>query len=121
MFVNISNHHSSKWSEEQRRAAMELGGEIVDIPFPNVPPAAGEGDLMDLSDALISKIKTLEECEDVVVVHVMGEAGLTYRVVNDIYLDFKITCVYSTTERIVEEKDGQKISTFKFVKFRSYV
>lgn len=124
MFINISNHPSSKWSDEQRKAAVEIGGEIVDIPFPNVPPTAGIGDLIDMAETIIDKINDMRKGglrggEDAV--HVMGEHGLTHRLVDDIWHVFGITCIHSTTERIVEEKDGQKISTFKFVKFRSYV
>lgn len=37
MFINFTNHSSEKWSGEQRMAA-ERYGEIVDIPFPSVPP-----------------------------------------------------------------------------------
>ncbi len=37
MFINFTNHSSAKWSGEQRMAA-ERYGEIVDIPFPSVPP-----------------------------------------------------------------------------------
>lgn len=37
MFINVSNHPSSKWSQAQKDAA---GGEILDIPFPNINPRA---------------------------------------------------------------------------------
>jgi len=32
-----------------------------------------------------------------------------------------IVCIASTTKRNVIERDGKKISIFKFVKFRKYV
>lgn len=31
-----------------------------------------------------------------------------------------IPCIASTTERIAEERDGQKVVTFRFVQFRGY-
>ena len=33
MFLNVGNH------------ARQLGGEVVDLPFPDVPPEAGEAEL----------------------------------------------------------------------------
>jgi hypothetical protein len=51
MLLNLSNHPSDKWSDKQREAALAISkklvkkaGEgkigIIDIPFPNIPPAA---------------------------------------------------------------------------------
>jgi len=48
MFFNITNHPHDKWGERQRSEARRLGGEIVDIPFPNVPPEIGTEGLVDL-------------------------------------------------------------------------
>ena len=33
MFLNLSNHPSANWSQEQTEAAMRLYGEIVDLPW----------------------------------------------------------------------------------------
>ena len=42
-FINLTNHSSGLWSEEQRNAAEQYGN-IVDIPFPAVDPrASSEG------------------------------------------------------------------------------
>ena len=38
MFVNFTNHPSGSWGAAQRRAA-QVYGEILDLPFPDVPPA----------------------------------------------------------------------------------
>lgn len=126
MFINISNHPSSKWGIEQIEAAKKLGGNIIDIPFPNVSPNATKSEIFRLVDEIgcivLEKTKELSNVIDYV--HVMGEQGFVFSFVNYIHL-FKnifnnIICVHSTTERIVEEKDGQKVSTFKFVQFREY-
>ena len=39
MFVNLSNHPSSNWTPEQISAA---GGNVVDLPFPQVLPDGDE-------------------------------------------------------------------------------
>ena len=38
MFVNFTKHPSGSWGAAQRRAA-QVYGEILDLPFPDVPPA----------------------------------------------------------------------------------
>ena len=40
MFINLSNHPSLKWNEDQKKAALEMGGRIIDMPFPPVPADA---------------------------------------------------------------------------------
>lgn len=45
LFLNFSNHPFSAWGEDQKNAAQKFGSNkddntIVDIAFPNVPPAA---------------------------------------------------------------------------------
>ncbi len=36
-FINLSNHPSATWSEEQLSAASKYG-KIIDINFPNITP-----------------------------------------------------------------------------------
>lgn len=42
MLLNLSNHPSSLWCDEQIKAAETLFGEIVDLPFPQVDPNGDE-------------------------------------------------------------------------------
>lgn len=42
MLLNLSNHPSSLWCDEQKKAAETLFGEIVDLPFPQVDPNGDE-------------------------------------------------------------------------------
>ena len=73
---------------------------------------------MELAENTMEEILLKARDADVTV-HVMGEMTFTYYLVS--LLKAKgITCVASTTERIIEEKDGMKTSLFKFVKFREY-
>lgn len=116
MFINLTNHPSSGWSEEQLKAAQEYG-EVIDLTFPNIEPHFTSKDIHELADTTVKGIMELDEQP---VVHVMGEMTFTYAIV--FRLKAKgITCVASTTERIVKMMpDGKKISEFKFVQFREY-
>lgn len=119
-FINLSNHPSNKWSDAQRDAAKKYG-EIVDIPFPQIDPNATFDDVFKLANKYIDEIynKYCEREDDKLVIHVMGELTFVYNFVT--FADYYgITCVASTTERIVEEHDGVKTSIFKFIQFRKY-
>ena len=37
MFINLTNHPSADWSEEQLKAAHQYG-EVVDLSFPDIKP-----------------------------------------------------------------------------------
>ncbi len=118
MFINLSNHPSRLWGEEQLRQA-SLFGEIIDMPFPHVAPDADEEEIQALADEYVMKIMEMRY-EDEVVVHVMGEMALTYAIVDRLKKK-DIKCVASTTMRKVsEDANGQKISLFSFVRFREY-
>ena len=47
IFLNHTNHPSSKWSVEQISAA-KIFGEIVDVPFPNIPPQLDENEVKEI-------------------------------------------------------------------------
>lgn len=116
MFVNLSNHPSGGWSEEQLSAAKEYG-EIVDIHFPNIEPSFTSTMVNSLADDII---KTITSIGKDFVVHIMGEMTFTYAVVSRLKT-LGITCLASTTERnTVITPDGKKVSEFKFVQFREY-
>lgn len=117
VFINLTNHPSDQWSEEQTASATAIG-EIVDIPFPTVSSDCDKKQIAMLADDYEKRIlQTAGNRKPVV--HIMGEMNLTYAIVHR--LRYRgITCVASTTERVAEELDGQKISSFKFVQFRDY-
>lgn len=46
MFINLSNHTSTRWSEAQKEAARQYG-EIVDMPFSAVSPHISSEELMN--------------------------------------------------------------------------
>lgn len=117
MFINLTNHPSATWSEEQLKAARQYG-EIVDLHFPIIEPAFSRDDILQLVGECVETIMGIKEGETVV--HVMGEMTFTYNMVNALK-NVGITCLASTTERnTIMTPDGKKISEFKFVQFREY-
>lgn len=117
MFINLTNHPSSGWSEEQLEAAQQYG-EIVDVPFPIIEPTFTKDDILYLVKECMEVIMSMKD--DETVVHAMGEMTFTYNVVKALK-EAGIICLASTTERLVKmTPDGKKISEFKFVQFREY-
>lgn len=118
LLINLSNHPFSQWKEEQLCAAREYG-DIMDMPFPQVNPDATAEEVNSIADDLVDKIKVLGDDNDVVV-HVMGEMGLTYKIVRKLGF-LGIRCVCSTSYRVVkDQEDGRKIVEFHFERFRDY-
>lgn len=115
MLINLSNHPATKWTTTQRAAATELYGEIKDLPFPNIPPAMSATELDELVNEYHEKVNAHKPAA----VHLMGEMTFTYRLVNQ-FKKQGLTCIASTTNRTVEERDGKKIVLFEFVQFRVY-
>lgn len=120
-FFNLTNHPSAKWSDEQKASALLMvggDGEIVDIPFPNIPPEVTGREVRKTAFDYLVKYFDGADTESVVLVQ--GEMVFTFNMVNLLQTE-RIRCVAATTERIVEERpNGEKVSVFKFVKFRKY-
>ena len=117
-FINLSNHPSTNWSDEQRTAALEFG-EIKDLPFPNIDENLDEAGIDALTDDYLEKIKELSGSEPCTV-HIMGEMTFTYSLVNKLRAE-GYTCIASTTKRDVEiMPDGSKQVKFHFCRFRKY-
>ncbi len=124
MLINLSNHPSAKWDSRQKQSAVEQYGVVIDLPFPDVDPTAGESYIVALAE------KIVEQCIDILkdnlseqnnAVHIMGEMTLTYAVVTELQ-KYNIKRVASTNRReVMETPDGIKNSIFKFCRFREYV
>ena len=124
MFINLSNHKSTGWSPEQLQAAKELGGEVRDFSFPNVPPNYTSYEVYHLAQSIVRDvIGTLKSSNDKDnAIMVQGEFSLTVAIVGFLRKE-DILMVVSTSERTVEEEvlpDGSTVkkSVFKFVQFR---
>lgn len=120
IFINLSNHPSSKWSEKQLAQA-NLYGEIIDLPFPDVDADGSEEYITQLVKTTLSQIKELQKgTEQDSTIHIMGEMTFTYAMVNTLKAE-GYKCVASTTKRnTIELEDGTKQSLFTFNKFREY-
>lgn len=118
LFINLSNHPRSQWSEAQLAAAAEIG-EFKEMPFPAVDPDADDQTIDSLADQCCKDIAEMAETAHVTV-HVMGEMSLTYRIVKRL-TGKGIRCVCSTTERICSEgENGERTYVFNFKRFRDY-
>ena len=119
VFVNLSNHPSADWSEEQKKAALAYGG-IIDVPFPSVPSSCSDKAMQKLADKAVGAVGKAAYPAREVTVHVMGEMTLTYRIVNKLKAR-GIRCLASTSDRVANDLgNGEKISQFHFVEFREY-
>ena len=72
VIVNFTNHPSHMWENIQKRAALNYGESILDLPFPQVDPMADEIDLQNLAEEKTSEILSLHPTA----VLCQGEFGL---------------------------------------------
>jgi hypothetical protein len=121
MLINLSNHPSADWSPEQIKAANEQFGETADLPFPSIPADWDAGEVGKLANDYFCQCKQFLENEDSAsAVHLAGEPVFCF-VLAQMLLKAGINCITSTTERIVYEDKGTKISEFRFCRFREYL
>ena len=124
VFINFSNHQTSKWSIEQKNAAYALADtdHVVDMKFPKVPTDADSDEIERLAFEYVATMRELIGDEEGYVM-VQGEASLSCAVVQMLNnpANYKITPVCATTERIAKEMpDGSINRKFEFVRFREY-
>ena len=123
MLINLSNHPFSNWEKEQKDDAEKKYGKITDLSFPLIDPTADTKDLRLLAESYFNKCLDFLK-EDIKLhekaVHIMGELTFTFIMV--VLLQNRgINCIVSTTERkVIESCNEQKISVFKFIRFRDY-
>lgn len=119
IFINHTNHPSTRWSDEQLSAAQAYG-EIFDMVFPAVNPSATAEEVRQLAQRNAEKILELEPAA----VLCQGEFNYTFALVERLKSS-GVKVVAATSERIVISEilpDGstRQISTFRFVQFREY-
>lgn len=119
MFVNFSNHPSAQWSAAQQAAA-QYWGNVVDVAFPDIDPAADETALDSMAAAYVHHILHLNP--DVVLCQ--GESTFVYRVVRRLE-EQGIPVLAACSRREVQETtrpDGSTLrqSVFVFAGFRRY-
>ena len=119
VFVNLSNHPSDQWGEAQRQDAL-CYGEIIDLPYPQIPVKI-ENDAME---TLVSDYYDQIVRLDKPVVMLQGEAVFAFRLANRVK-EAGIQVLASCTERVSEEErleDGsiRKVSRFQYGGMREY-
>ncbi len=119
MFINLSNHGSQDWGEEQRAAA-EQYGEIVDLPFPQIPVDIRSEEIDALVAEYLDKINNFQT--DAIMV--MGEFVFCFRLITALKQQGKKVLASTTERRVIElrQEDGTvtKTSEFVFCGFREY-
>ena len=126
MLINVSNHPSNAWPEEERNAAKAQFGGFVDYPFPPVDPKASTEEVSHLASRCLDDILVLlqsykKDLHNAVLCQ--GEFSLTY-ILTALLQQAGISVLAATTERNTTETyiDGivKKESIFRFVQFREY-
>lgn len=120
VFVNFSNHPSSKWGPKQIAEAQKYG-EVVDIAFPKLNADLSEEDIEAIGNEIVEEIVSLNPTA----VMCQGEFTLTHYVVARLS-GRGISCLSACSERISQEiinADGtvSKVAIFEFVRFREYM
>lgn len=115
MLLNLTNHPSAGWPENQRKEALEAYHEIQDWPFPVIPPTWDITDITNHVSQYINQIQALHPTA----VHVMGEMTFSFQLIQRL-LALGIPCIASTTQRITSQSGDTKVSKFEFVRFRPY-
>lgn len=119
IFINLSNHPSSQWGDDQLAAARKLG-KIVDMNFPPIDPQTPPERIQNYAKSTFSFIRALGKP----VVMVQGEFTFTYQLVR-LLQEAGIRAVVSCSKRVSEEYVNEtgatvKISSFRFEGFRDY-
>lgn len=119
IFVNFSNHPSSRWSPEQLSAA-EAFGRVVDEPFPAVPAELDERGVALLADEAVLRIMAHHPSA----VLCQGEFTLAFAVVERLKAE-GVKVLAASSDRVIEteaDENGEtrKVSVFRFVRFRAY-
>lgn len=121
MLINLSNHPSNQWSDKQFKSATKKFKSVYDLPFPHISPKANSKQVIGKARKYYEKVlKIIKSSKDKSnAVHLMGELTFVYQL-TQMLKKKNIKVIASTTDRIVEEKDGKKIVIFNFVRFREY-
>lgn len=112
IFLNLTNHPQAGWSPAQREAALQLGTEIVDLPFPEVP--ADHDQLEEIRQQITAHIGP-----NVATALVQGEPILSVLLVAHLQKQ-GIRCFSATSRRDVEMIEGAKKIVFHFDHLRPW-
>ena len=120
-FVNFTNHPFENWSDEQKKAAQTIGGEIKDLPFPAISPDMSGEQIKELANSYVEKIVEMSPscvlCQGESVFSALMAFTLTSK---------NIKTVSAVSERKTleyQDESGRTVkkSTFEFCGFRDYL
>ncbi len=119
VFINFSNHPSSRWSPEQLAAA-EKYGRVIDEPFPAVPADMDEAGVARLADEAVARIMAHHPTA----VLCQGEFTLAFAVTERLKAK-GVTVLAASSDRVLmkeEDENGEtrKVTVFRFTRFRKY-
>ncbi len=123
VLLNITGEPSRMWSNRKRLAALQLGTDIigvpfhriVDVPFPEIPPRESLEGVRTIVDMVASRVP-----QDAAAAVVEGDPIAVVLLVDRLQRR-GIHCYAATTERIVEvTEDGRRSVEVRFVRFRQY-
>ncbi len=118
-FVNLTNHPSAAWPELQRAAALRLGSQIIDLPFPAVAPAAVPSSLVGIAQRLTEQAVAMAPAA----VLAQGEHRLTLALVARLQAA-GLACYCATGPRDTTEVEAggevRRSSVFRFSGFHEY-
>lgn len=119
VFINFSNHPSSRWSQPQLSAA-EKYGRVIDEPFPAVPADMDEAGVARLADEAAERILSQRPAA----VLCQGEFTLAFAVTERLKAK-GVTVLAASSDRVLEteadENGGtRKVTVFRFTRFRKY-
>lgn len=114
-FINFTNHPSTAWDKNQTSVALTYG-ELLDIPFPNVPPHLTSDELATLGEEYAEKIIN----NNPAAVLCQGEFSLAYNVITRLKQK-GIPVLAACSERNTTIVGNEKRSIFSFVRFREYI
>lgn len=116
--INLSNHPLQSWSDEQLCAARKQFAEIIDYPFPAVNPHLDSEQLYPMAGTLVYELKEKYPAEQFAL-HIMGEQTMSFLLIQ-LLMTAGYRCLSSTSDRLVDVKEGHKIVRFQFQRFRDY-
>lgn len=121
MLINISNHPSTRvWPQEQIDAAHQQFGEIVDLPFPYLPPELEFGDFERMADEYLETIESLKP--DAVLL--VGEFVFVHLLVNRLLAAgipvYATRILRNTRELKLAKLMPWRIARYKFTGFMPY-
>jgi len=117
--INISNHSSSSWGEEQKRG----WDRIIDISFPQISPAWGEETVRQRSKDLWEQVEGIKiEQGTRPFIMLQGEFSLCYLLYEKLRNGGYKIAIPTTSREVIEETTSTgevvKKSIFRFVRWR---